>query len=98
MTAIVDKKALGFSKPEGACSLSMPGANGRRCLVNCRQKPQLIQKREGWRTPRRFAKFQCPFDSATAFGLRFRNYGVALDSLPLARATTQCGTGFQSRR
>ncbi|SRR6266567_5649065 len=47
MTAIVDKKSVGnSSKPEGDCSLSMPGANGRRGLVSCRQKP-LIQSAGG---------------------------------------------------
>jgi len=69
MTAIVDKKSVGNSPSLKAIARS-------RCQAQTGAAVWWIAARsrgwawEGWRTPRRFAKFRCPFNSVPAFGVR----------------------------
>ncbi len=73
MTAIVDKKSVGnSSKLEGDCSLSMPGANGRRGL-ELPPEAAANSRRQTLAHSKTLREFRCPFSAASEGNDSMRN-------------------------
>src|SRR5437764_8819548 len=98
MTAIVDKKALRTLLSLKAIARSRCQTQTAATVWSIAAEAAANTKARGLAHAKTLREIPVPVRLCATFGVRSRNCRTASDSLPLARATTQCGTGFQPRR